>query len=142
MKDLNNDSRTRPASFMTAAAAGLLIALVSATLWGIFEETDALRIIKIMADCTTLPGVLFIGFALLGWVGSKGMFDLFGYSWYSFKGLFHSDARRAEEGRKTYYDYRMEKEEKRKPLSLPLLLTGLGFLAVGVVFTVLFAVME
>ncbi len=118
------------------AVIGCIIFLVGALGWGLFTETDPQRLLKIAADCATVPGVLLTGCSALSWMGKKGTFDLFGYSWSSFTGMFRKDSynKRPE----TLYDYRMRKEETRKPYRISTLFVGLGFLAVAIILTVIF----
>lgn len=119
---------------MTAAA--LVMFMACAVLWDLFGQTELLPTLKVLADSFTVPGVLFVGVALIGWVGSKGMFDIFGYS---IGGLFHLMKRDAYEKRpETFYDYRVKKDRDRKPFNRHMLWVGLGCLFFALVFTVIF----
>ena len=134
MKDKNNRW-----AYITYIAVAMLVAIVSATVWQLFEQTDTLAIMKILSDCFTLPGVLLVGIALLGWVSSKGTFDIFGYSIHGLLGLFKKESYYKQE---SYYDYRVRKSESRKPFNVPMLLVGLAFLLLGLLMTVAFLIME
>ena len=134
MKDKNNRW-----AYITYIAVAMLVAIVSATVWQLFEQTDTLSIMKILSDCFTLPGVLLVGIALLGWVSSKGTFDIFGYSIHGLLGLFKKESYYKQE---SYYDYRARKSESRKPFNVPMLLVGLAFLLLGLLMTVAFLIME
>ena len=134
MKDKNNRW-----AYITYIAVAMLVAIVSATVWQLFEHTDTLAIMKILSDCFTLPGVLLVGIALLGWVSSKGTFDIFGYSINGLLGLFKKESYYKQE---SYYDYRVRKSESRKPFNVPMLLVGLAFLLLGLLMTVAFLIME
>lgn len=119
---------------------GCVIFFVGALGWGLFTETDPSRSLKIAADCATVPGVLLSGLSAISWMGKKGTFDLFGYSWSSFTGLFKRESYNTRP--ESLYDYRVRKDAERKPYRVSTLLVGLGFLAVGVVLTVIFLFTE
>ena len=119
---------------MTATAC--IIFLLCATVWDLFGQTELLPALKVLADCCTVPAVLYVGVALLGWAGSKGTFDIFGYSIGGLFRLFKKDA--YEKRGETFYDYRVKKDESRKPFNWPLLVVGLAFLTLAIGFTVAF----
>ena len=127
-------------SVLVLAAVACILFIVCATVWDLFGQTELLPTIRIMADCCTLPAVLYIGISLLGWIGSKGTFDIFGYSVGGLFRLFRKDA--YEKRGETFYDYRARKNESRKPFNLPMLIVGLAFLLFSIVLTVIFLVME
>lgn len=127
-------------SAVVLIAAACMLFLVCATVWSLFEQTDTLATVRVLADCFTVPGILYVGIAIIGWIGSKGTFDIFGYS---IGGLFHLFKREAYENRaQTFYDYRAKKDENRKPFNLPMLLVGLGCLLLAAVFTGIFFLLE
>jgi hypothetical protein len=125
-------------AIMAAVACGLF--LTCATVWNLFEQEDPLSVLRVMADCCTVPAVLYIGIALLGWVGSKGMFDLFGYSISGLFRLFSKDA--YKKPAETFYDYQTRKNEDRKPFNWPMLIVGLVFFLLALIITVIFIVMD
>jgi len=135
MKDKSN---LWSAVVMTAAAC--IIFLLCATVWDLFGQTELLPSLKVMADCCTVPAVLYIGVALLGWAGSKGTFDIFGYSIGGLFRLFKKDA--YEKRGDTFYDYRVKKDESRKPFNWPLLVVGLVFLGLAIGLTAAFMILE
>lgn len=134
MKDKNNRW-----TYSLYIAVAMIISLICATIWDIFSQTELLKIMKILSDCFTLPGVLFIGISLLGWISSKGAFDIFGFS---VQGLLNLWKKESYEKQETFYDYRVKKDEKRKPFNLPMFLTGSVFLALGIIMTVIFLIIE
>ncbi|MBQ9151653.1 MAG: DUF3899 domain-containing protein [Clostridia bacterium] len=127
-------------SAVILAAVAMILFITCATLWGLFEQTEPLQTVRILADCCTIPAVLYVGITLIGWVGSKGTFDIFGYS---IGGLFRLLKRESYDNKQeTFYDYRTKKDENRKPFNWPMLVVGLAFLLLAVVFSVIYAVME
>ena len=127
-------------SYGIHAAVAMAISIAAAFVWKLFSQTEALQIIRILSDVFFLPGALFLGVTLIGWIGSKGTFDIFGYS---MKGLFNLFKRESYYKRQeTFFDYRQAKDENRKPFNLPMLVVGLVFIALGVIFTVIFLILD
>ena len=124
-------------STVVHVAVAMILFVICASVWDLYGQTETAQIMRIVADCCTIPGVLYVGIALIGWVGSKGTFDIFGYS---VGGLFRLLRRDAYEQRaETFYDYRVKKDENRKPFNWAMLFVGLGFLLLSVVFCMVFA---
>ena len=126
-------------TYITHLAIALIIFVICATAWNLFEQTETLVIVKILSDSCFLPGVLYVGITLLGWVSSKGFFDIFGYS---IHGLFYLWKKESYYKQKSLYDYRKEKEENRKPFNWPMLVVGLVFLGLGTIGTIVFLMIE
>ena len=126
-------------AYITYIAVGVMVFFISAAIWQLFTETEPLKIVKILSDAFTLPGVLFIGIAVMGWISSKGTFDIFGYS---VRGLFDLWKKESYYKTESFYDYRVKKDEKRKPFNLPMFLVGCGFLLIGALLTIAFLLME
>ena len=127
-------------SYGVYAAVALIVSVTSACIWKLFFQTELLQVIRILADALFLPGALFVGISLIGWISSKGTFDIFGYSMRSLFSMFKRESyyKRQE----TFFDYRQSKDETRKPFNLPMLVVGLVFLALGLIFTVVFLILE
>ncbi|MBP5151353.1 MAG: DUF3899 domain-containing protein [Lachnospiraceae bacterium] len=93
---------------------------------------------RILADAATVPGLLFVMFGALVWAAGKGAVDGVSFAMSrALQALIPGARANADE---TYADYLERRREKRKK-SLGysfLLLTGLGFMIVAVVFVVLF----
>ena len=135
MKDRKN-----PLSLIVMLAVGCVMFILCGTVWDLFGQTEMLPTIKVVADSATVVAALYLGMSLLGWIGSKGTFDIFGYS---IGGLFRLFSRDAYEKRgKTFYDYRTKKDENRKPFNWPMFMVGLLFLIVAAVATTAFMLLE
>ena len=128
------------AAYAVSVGVGAIAFLICAATWNLFGQTDFLTIVKILSDCFFLPGVLLVGMALIGWVSSKGTFDIFGYSFRGLVGLFKTES--YYQRQESFYDYRTKRDESRKPFNKPLMICGLIFLAIGFVGTVVFLMME
>ena len=57
-------------AYITYNAVGVMVFFIGAAIWKLFTETEPLKIVKILSDAFTLPGVLFIGIAVMGWISS------------------------------------------------------------------------
>ena len=126
-------------AYIVNLAVALIMALCVMLAWNIFAQTEPLMIIKVLSDSFFLPGVLLVGASIFGWVASKGTFDMFAYTGRNFINVFKRDTYFKSQ---SYYDYKTKRDEKRKPFNLPRMLVGLGFLALGTLFTVIFMIME
>lgn len=126
-------------AYGTYFAVSMIIFIVAASVWNLFSQTELLQIIRILADAFFLPGVMFVGVALIGWIGSKGTFDIFSFS---MRNLFSMFKKESYYKNASFYEYRREKDENRKPFNLPMMVVGLAFLALGILFTVVFLILE
>lgn len=137
MNALNENKKLR--AYLVNLTVAAAMCFISASAWGIFGATEAMSIVKILSDSFVLPGVLLIGVSLIGWVSSKGTFDIFGYTLRGFIGIFNRDTYYKHE---SFYDYRVRKDEKRKSLNLPRLLVGVVFFLIGIALTVVYVMIE
>ena len=126
-------------AYLTYFIAATVLAAACAWLWDLFQQTELLEVVKILSDCFFLPGVMLLGFSLLGWLSSKGAFDIFGYAMNGFFSLWKKES---YYHRESYYDYCARKEEKRKPFNLPMMVVGLTFFVLGAIGTVVFLCLE
>lgn len=80
-----------------------------------------------LSDGLFVSGLLMTGLGALTWVSTTGFFDIFGFAFSSVLTLF--SPLRAPEKQKKFYEYKLEKEGKRKPGLLFILVAGLILLA-------------
>lgn len=123
-------------SLLVQMAVGCILFIICGTVWDLFGQTELLPTLKVIADSATIVAALYLGFAIIGWIGSKGTFDIFGYSVGSLFRLFKRES--YDTSGETFYDYRAKKDANRKPFNWPMLTVGLFFLAVAVGVTVAF----
>ncbi len=133
------EQKSKRSAYLTNVAIALAIGCLSAVLFRIGNATDALSVVKILSDSCLLPGVLLSGMSVLGWIGSKGTYDIFGYTGHSFLAMFKRDSYFAKE---SYYDYCSRKNTERKPFNLPRLIVGVAFILLGVALTVVYLLIE
>ena len=134
---MNENGKLR--AYIINGAVAMIIALCGMQAWNITAQTESLTIIKILSDSFFLPGVLLVGASLFGWVASKGTFDMFAYTGHNFINVFKRESYHKHQ---SYYDYKSKRDEKRKPFNIPRTLVGLGCLALGILFTVIYMIME
>ena len=116
-------------------SSALVVFLLCAVIWGLFDQSEPLEIVRVLADSFFIPGALFVGISLIGWMSTKGAYDIFGYS---IRGLLSLWKKESYFKSNSYYDYKQKKDEERKPMSKHMLFVGLIFLALGIVMTVVY----
>ncbi len=122
--------------YATTIASGLCIAVAVFYLRGGFTETDTGEVIKFLSDAFFIPAVLFTGFGLLCVAAGEGVLDIIGFGFQSLLYLFTPVRKdRAVGG---YYEYKMRKKEKRKPVPVHILYVGILFLLPAFIFMVLY----
>lgn len=126
--------RKKSVKYLVAIVCGLAVAAICAFGWGINEVGSVSECYRILADSFTIPGVMMSSASVLIWISSKGGYDVITYGFSYVKNTFNPNAKLNE----SFYDYKIRREEKRLKGCFYLLWVGLGFIAVAVVFTVLF----
>lgn len=115
---------------------GALAALLMISARGIFEETDVVRIYRLLCDGFFLSAVLLIGVGLLTLVSGEGLFDIASYA---IAATLHV-MRIKKGGEKfiSFIDYKKEKGSRRHGAMWYLVFVGLFYLAAALVFDMLF----
>lgn len=101
---------------------------------GLFGENKAETVLYGLCNCFTLPGIILSGVGAISWIGKFGTFDMISYGSRSFFGIFIKPL--ANDLPKTFYDYKVKKDEKGRKWNVEVLITGLSFLAVGAILTI------
>ena len=127
------------ANYLIYLVVAFVFSLICATVWDLFSLTDPLAITKVVADSLFLPAVVWMSISLIGWIGSKGTFDIFSFSMHS---LFSLLRRESYVKNESYYDYKQKKDENRKSFNLPMFSVGLLFLLLSLIATVIFFMLE
>jgi hypothetical protein len=124
-------------SLVALILLGGLIALIEYfALKDIIKEHLALHI---LGDAFGLSGILGLAGFGLGYVSSKGAFDLLSYSMKLLVLNVFAPKYRQENFPKTYYDYKVLKDHEERKAVFPLLWISLIFLAVGVVLVIIYS---
>lgn len=96
------------------------------------EEPTAYDVVRNLADGFTVAGVVLAGVGGLSWCGTKGTFDMLSYGVsYTVGRFFPMGKKDTLHTHKSFYDYRMEKEERGRHWLKETFFVGLGFFAVA-----------
>ena len=106
-------------SYMIMDAQGLFI------VWG-----NTTEVMLILCDAFFVPGILLTMFGALVWVAQTGFFDAIAYA---FRTASHIILPFVNRDRKTFYDYKIDRAEKRKSTPYFILVVGMGYLLVSVI---------
>ncbi len=95
----------------------------------IFNQTELVNIFHILCDAFCVSGTVITAAGLLVFSTNEGTFDMLVYGVQSFFGMFRKNYTKKFE---TFYDYRMDRVEKKVPFGF-LVICGLFFLAISLV---------
>ena len=100
-------------------------------IWGSSKQS----VVSILCDAFFVPGILLTMFGCLLWIANTGFFDSLGYAVRTAAHLL-IPFRKTE--RKTFYDYKEEKAEKRGKTPTFIGIVGGFYLLLSAVFLVIF----
>ncbi len=126
--------RPRLWQYLISFIVGAAIALGVFSAKDFFSETDTAQIYKTLSDGFFVAGVLLSGVGLLVFASNGGAFDMLVYGVQSAFSLILPAARRHD----TFYDYRVSRQ-KNRPSYAFMLLTGLFYIALAVIFSLVFS---
>ena len=110
---------------------GGLIALWVMDLEGFFVVwRDRAAATSILCNAFFVPGILLASFGALFWVANTGFFDSIAYAAHV---VGHMFLPMGHAKRKTYYDYKTEKAEKRASVPIFIFIVGVFYLALSVI---------
>lgn len=112
---------------------GALICVLHGALNGLFSAVSVRDAFRILSDGCFVSGVLLSGVGLLSRMGSAGAYDIFGYGWKVLWSHF-TPAKPAE----SYYEYKTDREQLRKPYLKCAIHSGVAFLALSVIWFALY----
>lgn len=117
------------------AALEALAAVMIARYQGLDAAQTLSMNARFLSDGCFVVGLLMTGVGLLTWVSTTGFFDMLSYGViYGVRavvGLFGGSRKPNDQ---TFYDYKMAKEEKRGAAQYAILVSGIVFIALSVVF--------
>ena len=118
-------------SIATGVCAILVFLIV--TIRGIFSEgLETYKVFHYLTDAFFVIGVLAAGVGLLLLASNGGAFDFIVYGISRFISLFKKDPNKVRY--KTYYDYHIAKAERKKVEFLYLVIIGVVFIALSMLF--------
>ena len=85
-----------------------------------------------LSDGFCVAGMMFTGFGLIMWISTTGVLDIIGYGFKSVLYLFTPLQKDKDEG--GFYEYKLEKKEKRKAVPFEYLWIGAGMLILSFIF--------
>lgn len=88
--------------------------------------------LRVLSDGCFVTAVLMVGMGALVWVSTTGFFDIFTYAGKSLLVLF--SPMKQPEKLKKFYEYKADKDEKRKKADFTLLIVGAAYLLLSFVF--------
>lgn len=89
-----------------------------------------------LSDGFFVAGVMFTGLGLLTWVSTTGFFDMFSFAVKRAAEMLMPWVRLKD--RPNFYEYKMEKEAKRKKPLTTILFTGVGLILASLVCLLLY----
>lgn len=97
---------------------------------------QAQRVMSCLSDGCFITGVLLAGIGFLTWISSTGFFDMLYYGFQSLK-VFVMPFK-APKKPKAFYDYKTERQTRRKKPLNSVLMVGLAYLALAALFAALY----
>ena len=141
MKHKDTDPRTkRLILWALVLAVGALIAWGAAAARGLKAGVGTAMALRYWSDGCFVAAVLIGGVGALTWISTTGLFDIFAYGFSSVIVLFTPF--RKPRDQMSFYDYKTCRAEKRRPARFELLAAGAFFLALSILFLVLYSSME
>ncbi len=103
-----------------------------------YAQETAKDTMRFCSDSFIIPGVTLSCIFVLTWIASKGIFDGLTYSLRAVGYAVVPFLMKKET--KSYYNYKLAKQEKRKPARLASLLVGGIFVAFAIIFYIIYLV--
>ncbi len=113
-----------------------LVSYLSSRVWGFEIGKPPVDNMRALSDGCFTGGFLTAGMGALMLISTTGFFDMFGYAFKSLGVLFTS--LKSPSRHVKYYDYKTEKAEKRGKPTYFMLVIGLAFIALSLVFLYLY----
>lgn len=126
-----NDSRK---NLLIDLGLGVCVAIGTAFLLDVFHAETKRDLFRLLSDCFFLPGALFLAYSGLTFTKNGGVWDGLGFTFKLMIDRIRSDF---DNNRITFAEYREKREEKNSS-PVPALVAGLVYVALAVVFLVLY----
>lgn len=121
--------------YVVQTVLGLVLSLGVMFYRGLFEAEGGADRVMIICDGFTVTALLFLPVGILIWIATTGFFDIFGYAFQ--KGAHALIPGLVRDNYTGFYEYKLEKQEKRKTKKgeKSMIFVGAGFLLVGLCLT-------
>ena len=124
--------------YLITFIVGALMVIAVFSIKELWVQTDKAEIIKILCDGFTIAGILLLGFAGLCFCSSKGAFYGISYLFHIFFRNHNWSSHKFSEKRLTYAEYVEEKQGKAGSTPLYILVVGLVYFLIAIVFLIAF----
>lgn len=126
--------------YIITSAVTIVIAFMVGLAENIFHVSSGIALLKILSNMFFVSGVLIFGVGGIVWCTNKGTFRIFGYTGKCFLLLFQTSDKKIA-NRQSFPDYCEEKDKKNKPFA-HFLLIGLAAICLGLIFFVIYTVIQ
>ncbi len=121
------------------AAAEAAVAVMIARYQGLDAAQTISMNSRFLSDGCFVVGLVMTGVGLMTWVATTGFFDMITYGVkYGVRALVGLFGGNRKPNDKTFYDYKMEQDEKRGSAQYAILISGVVFIALSVLFLVMY----
>jgi len=124
--------------YLICIAIGAAVSLVIILAYQIWNMKTVEQI-RLLGDAFLVAGVLLAGVGLLVFASNGGVFDMLTYAVIRFFDLFRKNVKNPKY--KDYYEYREAKKGRRKKMAF-MLIVGLGYVAIAVIFGIIWLNMQ
>lgn len=125
--------------YLITFAIGLVIVLIIICSKGIFEQSRTQVIMQILSDALFVSGVCITGVGVISFASKGGAFDMLAYGvrvfFIALKDAFSRE--KIERKYKDFYEYSQAKKGRESHIGF-ILIVGLIFIAVSVVFLIIY----
>lgn len=122
--------------YIITAVIGIAITVAIICSKQIWAADGTKIVMQILSDALFVPGVLLAGVGLIIFASNGGAFDMLGFAVLLFFNLFRKDVNKRKY--KDFYEYRQAKKDKKRSMAF-MLITGLIFIAIAVIFIIVYA---
>ena len=121
--------------YSITTAVGIIIAVVIMSAKGLFAGGSSPHdVYQILCDAFFVPGIVFACVGLIVFASHGGVFDMLGFAVLLFFDLFRKDPTKRKY--KDFYEYKEAKKDKSKWGISFLLIVGLAFIFVSLIFLI------
>lgn len=117
--------------YIITIIVGLVIAFIVLLIRNVFTLKTKVEILHVLSDAFFISGFLLFGFGLLVFASNEGTFDMLVFGFAKLINVFKRDMTKSKY--KTFYDYRVSKQEKKQSFGF-MVIVGLGLILVSLVF--------